>query len=235
MKPAAKAPKKGEPRPGGPEGSSAFLAVIKDPANPNNPNDITLSKLSPFGKPPGVADEEWDTLKEKTAEFFDPDGGASSSRARRYLETASINAWPLIVNELLTLDMSNPEDSITGKNAQNTLNIMRGSTTGLGFNWRTPEFSGGALEPKDLWYNKFLVVTFHETWRKHLVDPDYFKEHMAKGKVLEAMEAAGGGGGGDEHGVQRGRHRRRPRRLGQSRSRRFLALYPRRPPAAGGH
>ncbi|QDV07054.1 hypothetical protein Poly30_25730 [Planctomycetes bacterium Poly30] len=147
-----------------------------------------LSGLKPFGKPPGATDEEWAELQEKAAEFFDPDAGAAGGRAQKKLIAAGKNAWPAIINEMIKLDPDKPDENRMGFRAADALDRARGSDTGRAFDWRTAQDSStGEMKAVDLYFNKRLIIVFHEGWAQVLEDP----EHWAKyDKTDVAAEAA---------------------------------------------
>ncbi|MEZ6016570.1 MAG: hypothetical protein R3F49_15745 [Planctomycetota bacterium] len=179
------------------------LAITKNPNQVNDPNGVDLSVLTPYGKPPGMDDATWTALSDDAKLMFDPNAGAKGNRAEKRLEEAGLNAWPAITNEFIKLNLRNPDDNVLGMKAQRLLDRIRGgggvdAEKVLAFDWRTPAVSGGELERKDLYYNLVLIVELHDVWRRHLAAPDrYFREKLAKGKVLEEMEKAAAGGGGE--------------------------------------
>jgi hypothetical protein len=165
-----------------------LIAITKNPNQVNDPNGVDLTKITPYGKPPGVDDAQWTALTADAKSMFDPNSGAKGTRAEASLLAAGLNAWPALTNEMLKLDPRRPDDNRTGKRAEMLLDKIRGGTTGQGFNWRMPATSDGELERKDLFYNLQLIVELHDVWRRHLAAPDrYFREKIAKGTVQEEM------------------------------------------------
>jgi hypothetical protein len=177
------------------------IAIRKtEPGDPiekvNDPSRVDLSKLEPYGPPPGVDSSTWDALVADAKLMFDPDSGVQGTRAEKRLIEAGLNAWPAITNEMMKLDPRRPADNNAGKRADGALDKIRGGTTDQGFNWRMPTVSEGELERKDLFYNLQLIVELHDVWRRHLEAPDrYFVEKIAKGKVQEKMQGSGGDAG----------------------------------------
>lgn len=163
------------------------IAINKDPNKKNDPDSVDLSKLTPYDKPPGVDQARWDTLTADAKAMFDPLSGAKGTRAEGRLLEAGIDAWPAIMNEFIKLDPARPEDNQTGFRAQKLLDKIRGGTTQGAFDWRTPDVSGEALEPRHLFYNKQLIVELHDVWRRQLKAPTYIAEKIAKGAVQEAL------------------------------------------------
>jgi len=162
------------------------IAITKNPDQINDPNSVDLTKLKPYGKPPGLDQAEWDTLVEDARLMFDGNSGAKGSRAQARLEKpGNLNAWPAIMNEFIKLDPRRPDDNVVGMRAQRVLHLIRGgSAETFAFDWRTPSESGGELERKDLYANLQLIVELHDVWRRHLAAPDrYFREKIAKGDV----------------------------------------------------
>ncbi len=166
------------------------IAITKNPDQINDPNSVDLTKLKPYGKPPGLDQAEWDTLVEDARLMFDANSGAKGTRAQSRLEKpGNINAWPAIMNEFIKLDPRRPDDNVVGMRAQRSLHLIRGgSAETFAFDWRTPSESGGELERKDLYANLQLIVELHDVWRRHLAAPDrYFREKIAKGDVQAQM------------------------------------------------
>ena len=144
-----------------------------------------MSHLKPFGKPPGATDEQWATLEEKAAEFFDPFSGAAGGRAQKKLIEAGKIAWPAI------LDVDDPEQNRMGFRAADALDRARGSDTGRALDWRTSQDSStGEMKVKDLHFNKRLIILHHEAWAEVLVNPEHWAKFDKTDTAKEAAERA---------------------------------------------
>ncbi len=150
-----------------------------------------MSNLKPFGKPPGATDEQWATLQEKAGEFFDPFAGAAGGRAQKKLIEAGQLAWPAILNEMIKLDVDDPEGNRMGFRAADALDRARGSDTGRALDWRTSQNSStGEMKAKDLFFNKRLIILHHDAWMKVLEDPAHWAKFDKTDAATEAIERA---------------------------------------------
>jgi hypothetical protein len=144
-----------------------------------------IAELQPFGQPPGTTEAEWRALEADAAALLGASGAGATWLGTSAecqvvidrLSAAGQPAWPAILNRLIRLDLEEPSESDRGLLATMTMDRARGSTTGIGFDWRTAKDSStGELDSKNRYFNARLTLALYEVWGKVLEDP----QHWAK-------------------------------------------------------
>ena len=159
---AAAAPDVVEPEsaPEAPKPAAASSSSDKDP------DSVDLTKYEDFGPAPGGSQETFDELTADMATFVDPGAGAAGSRARKRLFAAGIEAFPVIVNSMKSMDFTTKEGYQNGDIAQGLIREMLG---GMSYGWKY------STEPGDVYYNKKTVENYIREWNKVVADPEYWK------------------------------------------------------------
>ena len=122
-----------------------------------DPDSIALTLFPEYGPIDGCSEDRFLELKQLAAEMVDPMAGAAGNRARIKLEKAGKEAFPVIVNVMKKLDLTDEEQFRSGDVCQKTLqNICNGMNAG----WWYP-----STHPDEyLFKNKQAIKLWCDTW-----------------------------------------------------------------------
>jgi len=122
-----------------------------------DPSSVDLGALPDFGPAQGCTPERFAELTGLMNVWMDPASGAKGNRARIQLLEDGRLAFPVILNKMKTLDFSTDEGKSLGDQCQKTLEKI---CNGINFDWRY------TTEPKDVLFNKKVVVAWSNQWQK---------------------------------------------------------------------
>lgn len=128
-------------------------------AIPGDPNSIDLSAFPEYGAVDGCSEERFLELKQLAAEMVDPMAGAAGNRARIKLEKAGKEAFPVIVNVMKKLDLTDEEQFRSGDVCQKTLQDI---CNGMNAGWWYPDTSPDEY----LFKNKQAIKLWCTTWER---------------------------------------------------------------------
>lgn len=152
-----------------------------------------VAALEPFERPEEVAEERWTELNADAELVFTPFGGRKSNAAKgRLAEDGNLYAWPVLINKMMKIDYSDPEQVMHGMAASAAMTGARGSTNSMGLGWETPAQTGtDELLEKSHRKDLMLTITSHRSWSKVLEDRDHWKNKLYRGdSYKEAKELA---------------------------------------------
>jgi len=159
---------------------------------PNDPAEPKLNTFEPFGVPPGVEESEWVEIMDLARVMIDPDAGAAGTRAAMALEKKGKNAFPAVINVMLTLDFADPEGNMAGDVCQRSLmNIANGMNVGWFHDFR--------VEPNKtaIQNSRCVEVLYEKVWKRELREPGYF-ERYAKIEEMKKRDDAPASEGNDD-------------------------------------
>ena len=129
----------------------------KAAAAPKDPNSIDLTLIDDFGPIAECSDARFAELKQLAAEMVDPMSGAAGTRAQIKLEAAGKEAFPVVINIMKKLDLTDEDGFRGGDQCQKTLQHI---CNGMNAGWWYPDTS-----PDDyLYMNKKAIKLWCSTW-----------------------------------------------------------------------
>ncbi|HVS19477.1 MAG TPA: hypothetical protein VMT18_12805 [Planctomycetota bacterium] len=148
-------------------------------------DDIDLSAFPDESKLPGTSDEDWASIQEWTAAFFDPNAGAAGNRARGKLFERGREAFPAVLNAMKRLDFSTEDGFRAGDLAQRFLMDV---CNGTNFGWNYDRTESGGLDPAGVVYNKKVVRNWiNVAWGQGRDSPKAWAK-ITKTELADAIE-----------------------------------------------
>ena len=126
---------------------------------------LDLTTLSTYDKVDDTTQEEWDEMNELMVTFLDEEAGAAGNRARNKLRDIGRKAFPVILNNLRTLDLETPLGRQSGMLSQRLLSEICG---GINYGWRD------APEKTDAIFNAKVIRKWHSEWGNAENDVEYW-------------------------------------------------------------
>jgi len=160
--------------------------VAKEPTKPvkkaapaGDPASVDLSVIPDYGPISGCSETRFAELQELAATMIDPMAGAAGNRARNKLVEAGKEAFPVILNSLKGLDLTDDDGFRSADVCQKALQDL---CNGNNFGWKYP-----SQEPEKFHYfDKKVILSWSKAW-------DQAKDHdgaWAKLAKLDKIDKA---------------------------------------------
>lgn len=153
----------------------------KNPSKLTDPDSIDLSLIPDYGPVAGTSDARFAELEALVAEMTDPMAGAAGNRARKKLVEAGKASFPVILNRMKTLDLTDDDDFRSADVCQKTLEEI---CNGNNFGWKYP-----SQEPEKFHaYDKKAIRAWSQAWERAESDDAYWMKLAKLDKVEDAAE-----------------------------------------------
>lgn len=163
---------------------SAAAEPAKKPAKKKgDPASVDLSTIPDYGPIAGCSESRFLELQELAATMVDPEAGAAGNRARNKLVEAGKESFPVIMNALKQLDLTDTDEFRSADVCQKALQDL---CNGNNFGWKYP-----SQEPEDFHYfDKRVIQSWSRAWDQ-AADNDGAWAKLAKLDKVEKTEDDG--------------------------------------------
>lgn len=152
---------------------------VKKAAPAGDPASVDLSVIPDYGPIAGCSESRFAELQELAATMVDPMAGAAGNRARNKLVEAGKESFPVILNSLKGLDLTDDDEFRSADVCQKALQDL---CNGNNFGWKYP-----SQEPEKFHYfDKKVILSWSKAW-------DQAKDHdgaWAKLAKLDKVDKA---------------------------------------------
>lgn len=162
---------------------AAAAKPVKKAAAKGDPDSVDLTAIPDYGPIAGCDEARFAELQELAATMIDPEAGAAGNRARNKLVEAGKEAFPVILNAMKTLDLTEEGSFRSADVCQKALQDL---CNGNNFGWKYP-----SQEPDDFHYfDKKVIVSWSKAWDQ-AKDNDGAWAKLAKLDKIEKTDEEG--------------------------------------------